>query len=67
MRVTICPAFADWREIPLESLERKEVRTALVEALSSIGDTYRSVFVLRDIQQLSIEETARILETSSAR
>jgi RNA polymerase sigma-70 factor (ECF subfamily) len=57
--------FADWREIPSESLERKEVRIALVEALSSLGDKYRSVFVLRDIQHLSIEETARILEISS--
>ena len=56
--------FADWREIPSESLERKEIRTALVEALSSLGEKYRSVFVLRDIQHLSIEETARVLEIS---
>jgi hypothetical protein len=33
--------------------------------LSSLGDKYRSVFVLRDIQHLSIEETARILKLSS--
>ena len=56
--------FADWREIPSESLERKEIRIALVEALSSLGEKYRSVFVLRDIQHLSIEETARVLEIS---
>ena len=56
--------FADWREIPSESLERKEIRTALVEALSSLSEKYRSVFVLRDIQHLSIEETARVLEIS---
>jgi RNA polymerase sigma-70 factor (ECF subfamily) len=56
--------FADWREIPSESLERKEIRTALAEALSSLGEKYRSVFVLRDIQHLSIEETARVLEIS---
>jgi RNA polymerase sigma-70 factor (ECF subfamily) len=56
--------FADWREIPSESLERKEVRTALVGALSSLGEKYRSVFVLRDIQHLSIDETAKVLDIS---
>jgi RNA polymerase sigma-70 factor (ECF subfamily) len=56
--------FADWREIPSESLDRKEVRIALVEALSSLGEKYRSVFVLRDIQHLSIEETAKVLDIS---
>src|ERR1700726_2917405 len=33
--------FADWREIPLETLERKEVRHKLGEALSSLGQKYR--------------------------
>src|ERR1700680_4412266 len=46
--------FADWREIPLETLERKEVRQKLAEALASLGEKYRETFVLRDIQHLSI-------------
>lgn len=58
--------FADWREIPSEILERQEVRNALMEALTSLGEKYRSVFVLRDIQHLSIEETAKVLEISPA-
>jgi RNA polymerase sigma-70 factor (ECF subfamily) len=58
--------FADWREIPSESLERKEVRNALVEALNTLGEKYRSVFVLRDIQHLSIEETAKVLDITQA-
>lgn len=58
--------FADWREIPLEVLERKEIREKLGEALASLGNKYREVFVLRDMQHLSIEETARILEISTA-
>ena len=53
--------FADWREIPLETLERKEVRQKLAEALASLGEKYREVFVLRDMQHLSIEETAKTL------
>jgi RNA polymerase sigma-70 factor (ECF subfamily) len=58
--------FADWREIPSEALERKEVREKLAEALSSIGQSYREVFVLRDMEQLSIEETAKALGISTA-
>jgi RNA polymerase sigma-70 factor, ECF subfamily len=58
--------FADWREIPSETLERSEVRQKLTEALASLGDKYREVFVLRDVQQLSIEETAKVLGVSTA-
>ena len=58
--------FADWREIPSESLERKEVRNALMEALNTLEEKYRSVFVMRDIQHLSIEETAKVLDITQA-
>jgi len=58
--------FADWREIPSETLERKEVREKLAEALASLGEIYREVFVLRDMQHLSIEETAEALKISTA-
>ena len=58
--------FADWREIPSETLERHEIRQKLAEALASLGQIYREVFVLRDMQQLSIEETAKALRISTA-
>lgn len=58
--------FADWREIPSETLERKEIRERLTEALASLGEIYREVFVLRDMQHLSIEETAEALKISTA-
>ena len=58
--------FADWREIPSESLERKEIREKLAEALAMLGEIYREVFVLRDMQHLSIEETAQVLGISVA-
>lgn len=58
--------FADWREIPSEALERKEVREKLAEALSSLGQIYREVFVLRDMEHLSIDETAKALGISTA-
>jgi len=53
--------FADWREIPSEALERKELRDALQRAMASLPAKYREVLILRDIQHLSIEETAQVL------
>jgi RNA polymerase sigma-70 factor (ECF subfamily) len=58
--------FADWREIPSEALERKEIREKLAKALASLAEIYREVFVLRDMQHLSIEETADALGISAA-
>jgi RNA polymerase sigma-70 factor, ECF subfamily len=53
--------FADWREIPSEALERKEVREKLVAALSSLAQKYREVFVLRDVEHM----TAQVLGLSA--
>jgi len=58
--------FADWREIPSEALERKEIRQRLAEALASLDRKYREVFVLRDVEQLNIQETAEALGISVA-
>ena len=58
--------FADWREIPSETLERTELRRALQKALASLDPKYREVFVLRDIQRLNIAETAAALKITEA-
>lgn len=58
--------FADWREIPSEALERKEIRQRLAQALASLDRKYREVFVLRDMEQLNIQETADALGISIA-
>src|SRR6202035_4877327 len=58
--------FADWREIPSETLERSEIRDALTRALASLNEKYQEVFVLRDVQHLSIAETAKSLGIFSA-
>ena len=57
--------FTDWREIPSEALERKEIREKLVAALGSLAPKYREVFVLRDVEHLSIEDTAEALGISA--
>jgi RNA polymerase sigma-70 factor, ECF subfamily len=56
--------FIEWRNIPSEELERKEVRDALTAALKCLDDGYREVFILRDIEDLSAIETGRILGLS---
>lgn len=56
--------LTDWREIPLEALERKELRAALRAAVAELPDIYRQVFTLRDLEELNIEETAEALGLS---
>src|SRR2546426_2556684 len=53
--------LTDWREIPLEALERKELREALRVAVAELPDIYRQVFTLRGLEELNIEETAPAL------
>jgi RNA polymerase sigma-70 factor (ECF subfamily) len=53
--------LTDWREIPLEALERKELREALRVAVTELPSIYRQVFTLRDLEELNIEETAQAL------
>jgi RNA polymerase sigma-70 factor (ECF subfamily) len=51
----------DWREVPSEALERKEVRQVLQEAIANLPAIYRDVFVLRDVEELNNVETAAAL------
>lgn len=61
----VLPALLmDWREIPSEVLERREVRALLEEAIGQLSSIYREVFVMRDMEELSTEETALTLSIS---
>ena len=53
--------FADWRDLPSEEIEKSEVRAAVARALAELPDIYREVFVLRDMQHLSVAETMEVL------
>lgn len=53
--------FIDWSQDPSINLYDKEVKKKLDEAVSKLGEIYRTVFVLRDIEDLSIKETSAIL------
>lgn len=56
--------LADWRDIPSEVLDGKEVREQLNKALYKLPDMYREIFLLRDVQQLGEEEAAEVLGIS---
>lgn len=56
--------FADWREVPAETLERKEIRQIVNQALQELPPLYREIFVLRDVQQLNVDECAKTLGVS---
>jgi RNA polymerase sigma-70 factor (ECF subfamily) len=56
--------LTDWREVPLEALERKELREALRAAVAELPDIYRHVFILRDLEELNIEETSQAMGIS---
>ncbi len=58
--------LADWREIPSEALENQELREMLQQAVESLPPKYRAVLVLRDVEHLTIRETADVLSTSEA-
>lgn len=55
---------ARWDHTPAELLLRKELRTRLEQAIQQLPVEYRIVFVLRDIEEKSTEETARIVGIS---
>jgi RNA polymerase sigma-70 factor, ECF subfamily len=61
----VSPALLrDWREVPSEAVERHEVRAMLQDAISGLPPIYREIFLLRDVEELSIEESATALGIS---
>ncbi len=53
--------IAAWRDSPDEIAMRHETRQHIDDALATLNEKYRAVFVLRDIEELSTRETAEIL------
>lgn len=52
--------LADWRNVPDRLLEDDELRSALDEAIAALPEKYRGVFILREIEGLSTQETAEV-------
>lgn len=55
--------FAAWDD-PTEAIERAENKTLVRRLIGELPDSYRTVLLLRDIEGLDTEETARLLETT---
>jgi RNA polymerase sigma-70 factor (ECF subfamily) len=55
---------APWNTNPLEQTMTKELRTLLDGAIQKLPVDYRLVFILRDLEGQSAEETAKIMKLS---
>lgn len=61
------PEFiADWRDSPEQLAQRHEIQRLLEESLAQLDDKHRFVFLLRDVEGLSVKETADALGLSEA-
>ena len=53
---------ADWSNIPNQNIENTELRKILDDSIDKLSPEYRIVFLLRDVEGLSTEETAELTE-----
>ena len=57
-------AFIDWSQDPTSNIRDEEIKQVLDKAINELPEIYRTVFILRDLEYLSIRETGKILEIS---
>lgn len=55
-----------WRESPFERLDASEMREQVRASIDELPESYRTVLLLRDIEELDTEETAERLGISVA-
>jgi len=53
--------FMDWSILPEHELLTEEGKSTIDNAIEKLPETLRMVFILRDIEDVSIKETAEIL------
>ena len=56
--------FVDWSQDPSLNVQNEEIKKILDQAIGDLSEIYRSVFILRDLEHLSIKETGKILNIS---
>jgi RNA polymerase sigma-70 factor (ECF subfamily) len=56
--------IADWRYSPEQLVQKNEIQRLLDEALAKLDEKHRLVFLLRDVEGLSVKETAEALGLS---
>lgn len=62
--LTMQEALLDEAESPFESAAHEEVRARVEEELRNIPEPYRSTVILRDLEEMSYEEIAEVLDVS---
>jgi RNA polymerase sigma-70 factor, ECF subfamily len=61
---TVAREIAIWDENPEQRYSREELHQILAQAVDGLAPIFRTVFVLRDVDELSTEETASALGIS---
>lgn len=61
---TVQREIAVWEGNPEQKYTQEELHNILEDAIQSLAPTYRTVFVLRDVEEMSTEETAAALDLS---
>ena len=59
--VPLPETFVDWSVLPEKELLSGESKKAIESAVKKLPESLRMVFILRDVEDLSIKETAEIL------
>ena len=54
--------IADWSHLPDHQLLQSEMKQVLERAIGELPENYRSVILLRDVEELSTLETAHVLD-----
>ncbi len=54
--------IADWSGLPDHQLIRSELKHLLDQAISELPENYKSVLLMRDVEELSTVETADVLD-----
>lgn len=56
--------IAEWKVSPAKVTENNELKEVLDDAIQKLPQDYKIVFLLRDIEQLSTEETGKVMDLS---
>jgi len=62
--VPVC--MADWSQWPERILSQSEVKAELDKAIAALPKKYRIIFMLREIEELSTKEAAKIADISES-
>jgi RNA polymerase sigma-70 factor (ECF subfamily) len=57
--------IADWSGLPDDAAQRSEYRRIIGEAIRQLPEAYRAVILLRDVEELTTEEAASVLDIST--